>query len=961
MSGSLHSDGFDGDPGREIVDGEGLDDDDQSDDRSPSPRSALLSLGSNGNLAGDLGVRQRTRRGDKRDRTRYRSSTHRELIKLLINEELEAKQTRRALTAALDRLDSETQRAQEAERRALQMAERFKVVNEARITAQQETNRVNEELRLYKLQLDTAQREVQRAQEYLRDIETQRDEAEASAARARTTARKLREQQLINLAREDGRRQGYDEGLRQGYQEARQAEYRGDRTDLAETGESVAPMLDDRAGDMVSGELDRTAPLDGLSSTLFNLPSQPRDGIHTAPSIAITLEEPAARAPPQGAYNGGAQGSRFRENIASPGASTVSISGSAPPSGPTPWPPPPREAPKYIRPALVHGPPPSPSHPDYTVPPDGYIPSAGPDGIVMPPPHEFSRQPLTSPPTPLSPLPDIPSVNSAQNEPSSGMQSDRPRVVARDYAYSQKQRASPGSLAESLPSTTISHFDLVNSPRTAARALAKDRDRRSGLSAIPEVTSSMEMSPATESRVRHSLMPDPLIFPVPSPGPEGRYAEDGTTSPQGRFDTGGWASHRQPSPSQPGVSVDYPSYGAAPSQRSRAPSPYGARPLSPTGSGGSHHRRSRSVNSGPNAGSFTNSGGGSRGHRRIHSSDAEVTISVEPPSNPESNVSPSAPESGRLTPNSTSQSLHQSRPAIPTEPNSPTLRNMPSMGTLSSIQGFPLGFMPTGPPLPSHDIPRSKTPMAQPSPKRNGKNLYSGLGTQPVGVPAPQSTASSFVDSGINNWAQSVRSASRNGSMDGDIRPTTPGYRPPSALGNISSSSHRPHTPNQARYVPAPTPPGVRYPEPSVVRQSTGTASPGRAAAGIPLPASAVGTMSPRSGTSRLSVHHRSLSLNAGSTPATVARPLSTGPASQLRRVPSTGSIASNASGKSGQYGHFNPDQYLDAAWLSSQDVSVQSPHTMANTRQNAAQSFGAAAGGRASPSLSYVSYGSRT
>lgn len=103
--------------------------------------------------------------------------------------------------------------------------------------------------------------------------------------------------------------------------------------------------------------------------------------------------------------------------------------------------------------------------------------------------------------------------------------------------------------------------------------------------------------------------------------------------------------------------------------------------------------------------------------------------------------------------------------------------------------------------------------------------------------------------------------------------------------------------------------------------------------------------------------------MNAGSTPAFMNRPLSSGPPT-IRRVPSASSMNSETSRKSG-YQHYDPSTYVDAAFLSSTEnlASMQSPHTMANTmantRGNSAYSAGPSRLRPSSPSMgSYASFG---
>lgn len=115
-----------------------------------------------------------------------------------------------------ERLDKEIRRANDAERRASEAIALARSANEAKLIAQRDATRANEELRMYKLQYDNAQQEIYKAQGLIDQIEAERQDAEAAAARARSTARKLKEQNLIIMAREEGRQLGYQEGLATG-------------------------------------------------------------------------------------------------------------------------------------------------------------------------------------------------------------------------------------------------------------------------------------------------------------------------------------------------------------------------------------------------------------------------------------------------------------------------------------------------------------------------------------------------------------------------------------------------------------------------------------------------------------------------------------------------------------------------------------------------------------------------
>ena len=425
------------------------------------PRNSQLSLVSGAVHSLD------DRRHSSRRKLDRGSLTQRDSLKYALDDGNEAKKLRKILRAALDRLDSETRRAQEAERRALELAQRFKLVNEARVSSLQENERVHAELRMYKVQLENAQREILRGSDLLKDIEAQRDSAEAAAARARSTARKLKEEQLMMRAREEGRKEGYQEGLRRGYQQARG----GPDSVQFEVPPAGLPPLSAIVGGpsgVPPSSDDRPDPLDNLSMVNLDTPTP----MNNFPLSADGLQghPPGSENP----YGAGVQGSRFREVMATPSTfRSAPLASGSQSGGASGWPI--SEPDDDIRPIAVHNAPPSPSHMHYDIPPDGYIPEKGSDNFIsIPPPHELYR-----PPTATSPTDEPPSATS---------------LNAHDYAYIPR----PRSVAESVPSTTISQFPLVNATSRFGSELA----------AIPEVSSSMEFSPGTESRVRSGLFPE---------------------------------------------------------------------------------------------------------------------------------------------------------------------------------------------------------------------------------------------------------------------------------------------------------------------------------------------------------------------------------------------------------------------------------------------------------------------
>ncbi|KAL4247068.1 hypothetical protein ABKN59_001377 [Abortiporus biennis] len=969
--------------------------------------------------------RRSSRRSSKKDR---RHSGTKEMVKWFFDEEIKNKESRGILRATLAKLDAETHRAQEAERRALEIAERFRVVNEARLTAQTELDRTKHELSLYKIQYTNAQQEIHRGQEILKDLEAQRDDAEASAARARTTARRLKEEQLMSFAREEGRKQGFEEGMRRGFEEGRVAGYRRGLTEI-------------RIDDTDAGEGDDNATLNTQADTLDGLPVRNFPIAEPSPQLAAQQFDPEDD-------TAGIQGSRFQENGMTPDTA------------------------QFTQPVPLHEPPPQPHHPETPVPPDNFIPHMDPNnGMNIPPAHEFSGPP----PSPHSPSQQLPvpippprvTVGVAQT----------PESFVKDYGYTQQGRGSPRSFADSLQSsqqsTNLSQYELVTDPRARSK---------SGLSVIHEVSSSMEYSPGKDS----SGMPEPVVFPVPSAenvnewgsdhskvrsqtprsrktssrlGEEVRYSnpdvvdewrrdaaadEVRTSSPKpnsrprsavttssplaesARSQSHGASNLGYGRPQSPSV-VAPPLADGARSQSRRVTDEYGRPtviPPPPAESVRSHSRGASSLDYGRPRSSVaspsplgdgirTHSRGASsvdygrprspsgarpmtpssmqgrgtpvdprlrrsdtassRGGRDPRNSSTEISINIEPPSAPESTggFSPIADNASMLSPNAVPQQLPRSAPTqhvlVPTEPNSPAMRQ-PSLGQIPSPAPFadlPPGFIPTGPifpvgsPLPPN-IPPLSSPIEVPTltlqqPPPRDRTPTDRRTSSP---PWPVFPVRSGRNSAEPLYTRS-RKDSRSGSSSSDSIPAGPktptqsssawgsgiAGRPPSSMSN-RSGSQRPNTAASGpQYAVAPTPAGLQYPDPPFIQAggrpdppNPSRTPPSRTHSPTPL-----GPMSPRSTTSRLSTgaHQRSLSLNAGMTPVSHPQhlPASTNSPPKLRRVPSAGSITSNTSRKSG-ISHFDPNKYVDIAYLASSDdltaSMVQSPNTKENTKANA-------------------------
>ena len=135
---------------------------------------------------------------------------------LIPREQYSSRSLRVALTLTTERLGSETRRADDAERRVAEVLHTLRLHHDSMMLAQAELSRAKEELIMYKFRLEEAQREILRANEAIDDLQQEKDMAEDEAARARTMARKYREQQLVARAREEGKREAFQDGLSRG-------------------------------------------------------------------------------------------------------------------------------------------------------------------------------------------------------------------------------------------------------------------------------------------------------------------------------------------------------------------------------------------------------------------------------------------------------------------------------------------------------------------------------------------------------------------------------------------------------------------------------------------------------------------------------------------------------------------------------------------------------------------------
>ena len=378
--------------------------------------------------------------------------TTKQLVRLLIHEEYETKQSHRLLHAAFERLESETRRVNESEERVLEIARRFNTVNEARVQALAEAAKLSAELGMYKLQLNNAQEEIYKAQHILRKVEDERDDAAAEATEARDTARKYREQHIVHLAREEGRKMGYLQGVRHaqmGYIGTKTIEFPDHHTTNTISNRKL--LMDEPFNDALQDLFDDEQSItdDGVSAVL----SRPLYAQRQSRSVSHNLDTGSIRPP-------------------------IGVGGRSPIDDSFPRP--------------VHNQYPAP-HPDTLIPPDGWIPRSE-DGshIAIPPPHEFertSREPSSSSGGSWT---IASGIQSRFNKVFGGSrsarirQSETPNVAAPVPGYPRNSPTPP-----SPHSTTFSQFDI-----TATEPDLSEETRRK-LSVIQEgsveVTPSMSM------------------------------------------------------------------------------------------------------------------------------------------------------------------------------------------------------------------------------------------------------------------------------------------------------------------------------------------------------------------------------------------------------------------------------------------------------------------------------------
>ena len=374
---------------------------------------------------------------------------------MLVDEQETTRDLQQQLTFNSSQLAFEQDRADTAEQKIKEAVVRFKDANDGRVSAQADAARLREELKLYKSALEEAQKEIFKAQNILKDVEGRRREAEEEATQLRRKLRKMNEEKMMDMAREEGRKLGLQEGLEMG----KDIGYLQGRNQGYVNGRSTASKVMERYFSPPSESEERR------SRGEPDLPSE-SDPLYTATTT------------------------RFPPSAGSAGSSSSTSSE--------------REVPRYSRtPGTRTGSARStmysPAQPHAEIPPDGFIPEADASMIIrLPPPHELVRPPPT--PTGHSPSsrPDSPSAQIPPVPVPGGvpvLMIPEPRSPGNPvYDISgerQHRRVRRRSSRESVGSSTrTSELDLLNEPEH----VPSRGHRSSGLSVIPEVASLQESS-----------------------------------------------------------------------------------------------------------------------------------------------------------------------------------------------------------------------------------------------------------------------------------------------------------------------------------------------------------------------------------------------------------------------------------------------------------------------------------
>ncbi|CAL1700143.1 unnamed protein product [Somion occarium] len=736
-------------------------------------------------------------------------SSSKELAKVIVRQEGEVKDLRNRLYILTERLKDETQRADDAEKRTMDAVLKFKEVNDARLAAQQESTRLTEELRLYKLQLDNAQKEILKAQEVLDSLEAQRNDAEEAAARARSTARKLKEEKIVLLAREEGRLQGFKEGVAQGraigYEEGRNAGY---------------------------GRSRATPPSRESSQNPIMLPASPPRG--PSPSSSSYSDSPPPR-PLAPAFEGSPpEDIHIRSSPASSGPLNMKNT--------------------EMHPVTVHNvsvDPPSNAPVEY--PPEGWIPTIDDDGRVrLPPPHELAPAPPTPKGSPSAsatlkmteeldgPMKMIPppfQTPMNANVTLSDIESRATTPAARRPKH--KRRNSEESM-----STTISQFEIVGLPpvSSSARNLVERPNVLSAIVEEKERSSSMSSPQGGGSSPYHNGS-SPSMMQRPE-GQTPQVIHAGLTNRQSHENL--YVRPRSHSSLSDAGLVNPP---RSPPSRSQSQSR-----LSRKGSVSSDVGIAINVEPPSRPDSNQSGASGTQQHPNLLSASDAEAIAPAGEATSQANIRPTTGTSPLTAfPSMPIDVLANSELPPGFMPMGPPIPVDTAMGPASAIYANPM--TPAAIPLPPSSAPSIHRLNSGTTPSVAGSVLpgtFPGGTADPVVIPLPSSSVLSHA--GLQSEPYSRAALHKDSSSDDEISSSLS-----DSMDSLTTPPQRYRKTPGPTYATAPTPPDLVYPLPVVpptpsrsLSSRSGVSGSISAAAKVPLPSSTVGG-SPKSTYTRLS------------------------------------------------------------------------------------------------------------
>ncbi|TDL17466.1 hypothetical protein BD410DRAFT_831488 [Rickenella mellea] len=226
---------------------------------------------------------KRSHTPSERRSRKHSSASNRELIQVLLEgqQDVDVLQEQLRKTRAL--LEAESRRANDAERVAFEAKARLKGIAQARITAHQEASKAMAELKLYKTQFEIAQQQLTRANEIIEQTDQERYRAIQDAQKAKAVARKYKEENLAQRAREEGWRQATAEAMRNGVGRDR---YMGFADDDPRSGQR-APLREDDFDEQERRDMDAE---NARGQQLVTVPQTPRP-----PSVAESVDRRTLR------------------------------------------------------------------------------------------------------------------------------------------------------------------------------------------------------------------------------------------------------------------------------------------------------------------------------------------------------------------------------------------------------------------------------------------------------------------------------------------------------------------------------------------------------------------------------------------------------------------------------------------------------------------------------------------